>query len=330
MDHFINIPVDHTGLIPDPRLADIVAEAMDAPLDFTDVFVYCHGWWTTATDSMADYSRFSVEFLRTLMALSPLVIPSSPKSSFGVGVHWPSTLSEDNHEIVNLFEPLTFYRMEKRSDEVGSQAVFALLKLMYQVRERSPKQTKLRLNLLGHSFGCRVVCSALQKLFTEITKPGTPDSFRAFVMGTRINVILLQPAFENMDLERGQSYGDLLKLPLLRMIVTRSDLDYALKNLFPLAEHINILSAKPGTRQAMGWSGPSVATINEWNAYYLALMPGYTPVQSSVLPGPGRMLVADLTQVHRASEFVASALKGHHSDIFLPEVYKVIAKFAFE
>ena len=42
------------------------------------------------------------------------------------------------------------------------------------------------------------------------------------------------------------------------------------------------------------------------------------------------MLVADLTQVHRASEFVASALKGRHSDIFLPEVYKVIAKFAFE
>jgi len=279
---------------------------------------------------MADYSRFSVEFLRTFTSMSPLVIPSGPKSSFGVGVHWPSTLSEDNHEIVNLFEPLTFYRMEKRSDEVGSQAVFALLKLMYQVRERSPRQTKLRLTLLGHSFGCRVVCSALQKLFDEVTKFGTPDSLRNFIMGTRINVILLQPAFENTDLERSQSYGNLIKLPLLRVLVTRSDVDYALKNLFPLAEHINILSAKPGTRQAMGWTGPSIATMNEWSGYYLSLPPGFTPIQNPILPAPRRMLVADLSQVHKASECVTSELKGHHSDIYLPEVYRVIAKFAFD
>jgi hypothetical protein len=66
MDHFINIPIDQTGVIPDPKLASVVAEAMRSPFDFSDVLIYSHGWWSTANDAMADYSRFSVDFVRTL------------------------------------------------------------------------------------------------------------------------------------------------------------------------------------------------------------------------------------------------------------------------
>ncbi|HEY9772172.1 MAG TPA: alpha/beta hydrolase [Planktothrix sp.] len=330
MDHFINIPVDHSGLIPDPRLAAIVTEAMSAPFEFTDIFIYSHGWWTTATDAMADYSRFSVEFLKTVSSISPTVITAGPKSSFGIGVHWPSTLSENTHEILNLFEPLTFYQMEKRSDDVGFNAVFALLMLMYQTRQNATQMRNFRLTLLGHSFGCRVVCKAVQRLFRELMKPTTNMDFRDFVASTPINVVLLQAAFADTDLQRDENYGDIIKLPQLRMLVTRSDLDLALKNLFPLAEHINFLSLRPGSRRAIGWAGPSAESRSEWNACELSLLPGYTPTQSFILDSESRMLVCDLTPIHRVSNFPSSPLKGHHSDIFLPEIYKLIAKFAFD
>jgi hypothetical protein len=330
MDHFINIPIDSTGLLPDQRLAGIVSEAMRMPFEFTDVFVYSHGWWTSAIDAMADYSRFSIEFLKTTCSMSPSLIAAAPKSSFGVGIHWPSLLSENNHEIINLFEPLTFYQMEKRSDVIGQNGLYALLKLMYEIRNASPIRRQFRLTLIGHSFGCRVICKAMQTLFSELMRVSTDSAFRNFVATTTMKAILLQPAMENIDLQRPEAYGDLVRLPLLSMLVTRSDLDYALKNIYPLAEHINFLSKAPGSRVAMGFSGPSAPTMRDWNAQVLHLLPGYNPTATMLLPPPSRMLVCDLTQVHRASEVVASALTGHHSDIFHPEIYKLIAKFAFD
>lgn len=330
MDHFVNIPVDHTGLIPDPRMAQIVGEAMTAPFAFTDVFLYSHGWWTSPTDAMTDYSRFSVEFMRTISIIEPQVIPLAPKSSFAIGVYWPSTLSADPHEFINLFEPLTFYQMEKRSDDVGQNAVFALLQLMYQTREQSGLGSNFRLTLIGHSFGCRVLCRALQRLVHEICKPTTRGSYREFIAKMPINLVLIQPAFESTDLQKGDDYGDVRALPNLRILSTRSDLDLALKNLYPLAEHINILSLRPGTRQALGYAGPTAISIKDWNAKFMTLMPGFVPSIDQLMSPPTRMLVADLTAIHRESSFPASALKGHHSDIFLPELYRLIAKFAFE
>lgn len=328
MDHFVNIPVDHTGLIPDPRMAQIVGEAMGSPFAFTDVFLYSHGWWTSPTDAMTDYSRFSIEFTKTISVIEPAVIPLAPKSSFAIGIYWPSTLSADPHEFINLFEPITFYQMEKRSDEVGQNAVFALLQLMYQAREQTG--SNFRLTLIGHSFGCRVLCRALQRLVHEICKPCTRQSYLQFIAKMPINLVLLQPAFESTDLEKGDDYGDVRALPNLRILVTRSDLDLALKNLYPLAEHINLLSLRPGTRQALGYAGPTATSIKDWNAKSMMLMPGYVPSSERLMPSLARMLVADLTAVHRESSFPASALKGHHSDIFLPELYRLIAKFAFE
>lgn len=330
MDHFINIPIDSTGLLPDPRLANLVSEAMQAPFEFTDVFVYSHGWWTTATDAMADYSHFSIEFLKTACTLDPAILRSAPKASFGIGIHWPSMLSENRHEIINLFEPLSFYRMEKRSNDIGQHALYALLMLMYKARTGSPIRRQFRLTLIGHSFGCRVVCKALETLFFELMRPTTLPEFRMFVASTSMRVVLLQPAMETVDLQSTEEYGHLLRLPALKILVSLSQLDLALKNLFPLAEHINLLSRSPGKRVAMGYGGPSDPTMREWSAQVLALLPGYMPTAHDLLQGQSRMLVCDLTQIHRASEEVSSALTGHHSDIFHPEIYRLIAKFAFD
>ena len=328
MDHFINIPIDQTGIIPDPKLASVVAEALQAPFDFSDVFFYSHGWWSTSSDSMASYTRFSVDFVRFLSTVPAAAIPLAPQSSFGIGVHWPSMLSDN--ELSNIFEPLTFYQMERRSDDVGFNAVFALLQILYMVRQSSSTGRNLKVTLLGHSFGCRVVCRALDRLYTEIMKASTNVSYRQFVLNTRINLVLLQAAFDTSDLEAGERYGNLQHLPRLRILITKSDLDLALKNLFPMAEHINILSHHPGTRQALGWAGPTATTAGDFGAQSLTLLPGFVPTTEALLPVGSRMLVSDITPVHQASSFPSGPLKGHHSDIFLPEIYKLIANFSFQ
>lgn len=330
MDHFINIPIDQTGVIPDPRLASVVAEAIAPPFDFSDIFLYSHGWWTRPSDSMSSYTRFSVDFVRTLSTLPATAIPLAPRSSLGIGLHWPSMLSENVHELINLFEPLSFYQMERRSDDIGFNAVFALLQIMYMVRQSSPNAPKFRLTLLGHSFGCRVVCRALDHLYTEIMKSSTCENYRSFVLATSINLVLLQAAFDSSDLEDEARYGNLINLPQLRILTTHSDLDLALKNLFPLAERINILSMNAGSRAAIGYAGPSVVSCKDFAVTFFSLTPGFTPSQELLLSPASRMLVADLTDVHRVSDFPAGPLKGHHSDIFLPEIYKLIANFCFQ
>jgi hypothetical protein len=103
--------------------------------------------------------------------------------------------------------------MEKRSDNVGSNAVFALLHLMYQARGKLADGSILRLTLIGHSFGCKVICSALQRLYQEIASQTASETYRSFVMNTRINAVLIQPCFESSDLDSDGRYGSLKNLP---------------------------------------------------------------------------------------------------------------------
>jgi hypothetical protein len=239
-------------------------------------------------------------------------------------------LSASSRDLINLFEPLSFYQMERRSDDVGYNAVFSLLQIMYRVRQNSSEAPPLRLTLLGHSFGCRVLASALDRLYTELVKPGTSEEYRSFVFDTRINLIFLQAAFECSDMEENKRYGNLKHLPELRILVTHSNLDLALKNLFPLAEHINILSLNPGSRQALGFAGPTAATRSDFGAIAFTLTPGFAPGNEPLLPPASRMLIADITPVQAVSNFSAGRLEGHHDDIFLPEIYNLIAKFSFQ
>src|SRR5262249_54794872 len=112
MDRFISIPVDATGLIPDQQVVSAVRDAMNEPYAFTDIFIYAHGWWTNANASMSEYSKALIEFGKTAYYLPQGSITQPPARSFGIGIHWPSTLSEDAQSLPQLFQPFTFYQME--------------------------------------------------------------------------------------------------------------------------------------------------------------------------------------------------------------------------
>src|ERR1051326_4386084 len=102
MSHFLTVPINENGIIVDDKIDSTLSQAMNRPFNFSDVFIYSHGWWTTGTRAMDEYNRFSIEFARLVMTLAanaPPALPNLPSSSLGVGIHWPSMLSEDDDAI---------------------------------------------------------------------------------------------------------------------------------------------------------------------------------------------------------------------------------------
>src|SRR5271170_392896 len=212
MTHFLTVPINANGIITDVHIDTEIQQAAVSPFAFTDVFLYSHGWWTSATASMADYNDFSIGFARTLQNLiqqSPASVPKITKdfSALSIGLHWPSMLSEDDDSIVNFAEAASFFTMEYRADDVGETAGYALLRLWLEARKsRAP----FRFHLLGHSFGCRVVLSTLQELTTD---PAT----MALAAQAEFNVVLIQAAADCDSLAPGKLYGDVLtKFPNMK------------------------------------------------------------------------------------------------------------------
>jgi hypothetical protein len=198
-----------------------------------------------------------------------------------------------------------------------------------------------RINLLGHSFGCKVVLSALQDIYTD-TRNGTievPD-------GTSFNVVLLEPATDNDNLEDGDIYGHVKNLPNLRMLITTSQQDKALTIWFHAAGALaNILHrpiegivdifdfTKPP--YALGAKGPTQTTIDQFT------QAGKPFAQVSVDENfnatklhqvSAGLLVADLTPIHtlRAQQHLYSGgFAGSHSDINFDQVYQLVCGFLF-
>lgn len=273
---------DTAGRISDPFLdADLRASLAVKP-DVTDVFVYSHGWQTVIGKAIEDYNRFGAGLL-------PLIGRSAQRLS--VAMHWPSTLSEDTAALINALDPATFYGMSRRADLVGENSGYPILVSLIKNTARP-----IRLNLIGHSFGCKVVCSAMARLAQD----------KLDLSRVSMNAILLQAAFEHDSLDPGKPYADVAGLPV-RMLITTSKLDRALNQFFPLAAAVDPLKVIAGAdRLAMGAAGPTDAARKAFGK---------------------RLSVADLTPVHQQDAAQFNGLGGSHDDIFNFEVFSLVAQF---
>jgi len=107
--------------------------------------------WTDASGCNARYNRFTIGFARMVRGITagtppvPLATPS-----LGIGIHWPSMLSEDAGSYRNWLEAASFYTMEKRADNIGENAGYLVLRSLFE-------HPLKRITLIGHSFGCKVV-----------------------------------------------------------------------------------------------------------------------------------------------------------------------------
>lgn len=327
MPHFITVPINENGIIFDDEMNSVVAEAIaDQPFGFEDVYVYSHGWSTDAFLALDEYNRFSVDLSRTILLASAQAAAAwtnPPRNSLGVGIHWPSEITEDPTSPLNALQLFTFYSMEHRADAVGKNAVYAMLRLMLSSRAGSP--LPLRFFILGHSFGSKVVCAALNDLQTDIANGTIPTpatlSFR---------VVLLEAATDNNNLESGDIYGEVSVIRNLRLLMTTSQLDKALQVWYPDAAKLANLFHHGDPTPALGAAGPTQNTATAFGgATNVAITPGFT---ANAVPTGTRLVVADLTPVHQAR--VSAGLynggeSGSHSDINFAELYQLVMGFLF-
>jgi Alpha/beta hydrolase of unknown function (DUF900) len=321
MSHYITVPIDANGVIdPDEKIQDIITMSMSAAFGTTDVFIYSHGWWTTADAALKQYNVATTGFI-FFTRNKGYPKKESPMFPFLIGVHWPSTVEDDPAGLLNFLEPLTFYTMEKRADDIGQEGLYAILRLIFS---STTPETNLRINLFGHSFGCKVVCAALEELaLNDIPVP----------VNIRFNVILLQAAFATDRLDPSNTYGHVIPKfgPRLRMLISKSEADTALCDAFPKAHEINLFAK--GVRTALGATGPSNALVAAFPSHQAVTVNWDSSFLGSELiphPGPG-IVVADLTPFHKSpnNKYVADPSGGHHSDIFQPQIYDLMGWFIF-
>ena len=311
MSHHFIVPTNENGMSLDQYIVTDVQAAMTEPFQFAHVFLFSHGWWTNAIHAMEGYNRFTIEFsrfFRTDPALVDLPILS-------VGVHWPSTLTEDEISVANYFQALSFYTMEKRADAVGVNTAFTLLRLILDSWSGQP--APLAIHLIGHSFGAKVVCAALERLVEQSGANPIP-------VNIVFDIALIEAAFDNDELEPQNEYGKLGNaLPDLRILVTHSDKDTALSKLYPDAHKAARLLGK--IKPALGSAGPSQGVKNLFGgAAEVAVGPGFLAPEGGL---PSRLTLADLTELHTAHPERFLKFSGNHSDIFYPEIYALLCAF---
>lgn len=343
MPQSVTVPINENGIVYDIGMNAVIAEGMAVdPFNFRDVYLYSHGWSNNAINALNEYNRFSVDFARyakKLDELAPVLFANPPQDSFAVGIHWPSEITEDPDSELNKAQLLTFYTMEHRADSVGRNAVYSILRMMLQARTAAGSAPP-RINLLGHSFGCKVVLAALQDLYTDIA--GGTISVPA---GSSFNAVLLEPATDNDNLEDGDIYGNVKRLDNLRMMITMSSQDTALVRWFHMAGVLSNIVHKPqgivdllnfnDPPFALGAKGPTQTTIDQFAAHgktsaHVAVDANFTAAQ--LFGMPDGLLIADLSPVHtwRAAQGLYSGgLSGSHSDINFNQVYQLVCGFLF-
>ena len=327
MSLYITLPINANGIIVDPNMTNVVAEAIAVdPFGFEDVYIYSHGWSTNAASALDEYALFMVDFAKHAMLLGrrvPAVCERTPGQSLGVGIHWPSEITEDGSSPLNALQLLTFYTMEHRADAVGQNAVYMLVRLILAARVNA--DVPLRLNFIGHSFGTKVVLAALQAVASD--SKGGPIVIPA---QTQFNVVLLESATDNDNLDPGDIYGQVATLPNLRLLLTTSQADRALCEWFVVAGRLANLLHTP--KRALGDAGPTAPTAAAFGgAVNVAIVPGFTGMQLKAMTS--RLIVADLTPIHNAriasGDYTTGGITGSHSDINFIEIYELIGAFLF-
>ncbi|WP_106433686.1 alpha/beta fold hydrolase [Streptomyces venezuelae] len=201
----------------------------------------------------------------------------------------------------------TYYVMKKRSGQVGE---FGLGPLLGEVARAAPR---LRVHLVGHSMGARLVACALK---------GLPPGARPVA-----SVTLLQGAFSHYafaaqlphDTRRSGALRDMQQRVRGPVVACYSRHDTALGVMYPLASRLanDDAEAVPGAR-LLGLDDP------RWGAI------GHDGVQA--VPGTVvRPLAALLREGVPASGFVsvdASDVVSGHSDIRRPELARVVVSAA--
>ena len=181
----------------------------------TDLVVFIHGWNKSPVSAERDYQ----DFLCRLHGKLPLTEQNSKRDGNWkiLGVFWPSTITNRPKEPL-LVKPVSYYKIRNRVDDMAKVGLAVLMKELFDnlveidsSRRLSRPDDRIRLHLIGHSFGGRMIISSLKKLSDDgdlvpilnnlestnviLINAAAPPSLFSWIKGTVANAWKLsQPA----------------------------------------------------------------------------------------------------------------------------------------
>jgi hypothetical protein len=247
--------------------------------------------------------------------LNPPVIPAGagaasldpfstePPSGLGGAAGFRDVLGGIKSGFLNFLNYTTYYMMKARAGDVGVKGVAPLIQKLRGARR------DLRIHMIGHSFGCRLVAAAINALPEQ--EQFRPDT-----------ALLLQGAFSHngFALDDGGTVGrgafrDVIEKKKVRgpIVITHTRNDKAVGTAYPIASRINgVTAAALGDANdifgGLGSNGTQTKdTTPERNMGTLLAVGQPYPFSNGVTPSTPYNLLAD--------EFIKA-----HSDIQKPEV----------
>jgi hypothetical protein len=226
-------------------------------------------------------------------------------SGLGGAASFRDVLGGIKSGFLHLLNYATYYLMKARAGDVGVKGVAPLI---VKLRGSRPD---LRIHMIGHSFGCRLVAAAVNALPEQ--EQFRPDT-----------VMLLQGAFSHNgfalegQVERG-AFRDVIEKKKVRgpIVITHTRNDQAVGTAYPVASRINgVVAAALGDENdiygGLGSNGTQTKDTTPERFMGTLLAVGQTyPFASGVKPSTPCNLKAD--------EFIKA-----HSDIQKPEVAYVL------
>jgi pimeloyl-ACP methyl ester carboxylesterase len=193
----------------------------------------------------------------------------------------------------NLVKPFTVWQMKDRAGKVGSGGVSKLLEALLKATAETPGVPAARVHLIGHSFGCKVVMSAL------CAPAALPRSVESALL---LQPAISQYAFAEAVPERNVPGGFHKALQRIQrpILATFSSHDSALTKTFHFAlrrhddlGELKIAAGTPSRFGALGGFGPQAS-----NATVVDIRDPVTPYD---LSGNGRIVGVNGTRT----------IKGH-------------------
>ncbi|MFF3489427.1 hypothetical protein ACFYXC_40285 [Streptomyces sp. NPDC002701] len=197
--------------VPDHRLHDYFTERLTPPAWATDIFIYVHGWQTSPKAAHRTAERL-LTLVHGNLAAAPDTYPSLTAEGFNpwaVVVRWPSS---------SPLTPAGYRRIRDRAHAMGARDgdghaahILGLLLGYLDAKRTDPRAAPVLANrdgqylhLVGHSFGCRFLCEAVQwaadaRLVDTLgwnaagcspNRPFTADSMLLFQMAARRDAFL--------------------------------------------------------------------------------------------------------------------------------------------
>jgi hypothetical protein len=205
------------------------------------VIVFVHGWNHSAAVCDSYLTCF-----REMLAYFAKERNDNGRPVYGVYIGWRGKSSK-----ISLLHPFTYWERKAAAHRIGNGDVVELLMTLEMLHrsEFSKHNSKTRLTVIGHSFGCALIFSAISasykmKLASSIAKNENSDG----LSGTL--TLLINPAFEAMhyqgiaEMLRRQKKSCAEKNPHSRLpvlVTVQSERDIPNRLFFPVGQSLGVL-----------------------------------------------------------------------------------------